>query len=367
MHIPDGYLSPQTCAVGFAIAVPAWTVASRRVKQVVTTRHAPTLALFAAVCFLVMMFNIPIPDGTTAHAVGGALVAVVLGPWAAVIAVSVALGFQALLFGDGGVLAYGVNVVNMAVAMPFVAYGVYRLVAGRTPLTSGRRMVAAALGGYVGINVAGLLTAIELGIQPDLFHTAAGAPLYSPYHLGQAIPAIMLAHLTVAGLAEALLTGGVVAYLQRANQPLLRLNNPDLPAVTPTPRRMRPGVVAAVAVGVMTLLTPLGLIAPGGAFGEDAPTDLDLSTLHLSAIPAGLNRYNSLWEHSALAGYGLGDTHPVLGYLVSALVGIAVVGIAVYLAAKALQRFGRRGEPPASVRDEAEPVRDAPEPAEARS
>ena len=112
MHIPDGYLSPQTCAVAYAAAGPTWVVASRKVSRVVTTRNVPLLAMFAAISFLVMMFNIPIPDGTTAHAVGAVIVALVLGPWAAVIAVSVALLFQALLFGDGGVLAYGANVLN---------------------------------------------------------------------------------------------------------------------------------------------------------------------------------------------------------------------------------------------------------------
>jgi cobalt/nickel transport system permease protein len=135
MHIPDGYLSPATCAVGFAVAVPMWAVASRQVRKTVKTRHVPTLALLSAMCFLIMMFNVPIPDGTTAHAVGGALVAVLLGPWAGLIAVSVALAFQALLFGDGGVLAYGVNVLNMGIILPFVAYGVYRLIAGRSALT----------------------------------------------------------------------------------------------------------------------------------------------------------------------------------------------------------------------------------------
>lgn len=355
MHIPDGYLSPQTCVAGFVVAVPVVALATGRVKKVVKTRQAPTLALLSAVCFLVMMFNVPIPDGTTAHAVGGALVAVLLGPWAAVIAVSVALAFQALLFGDGGVLAYGANAVNMAIVLPFVAYGVYRLVAGRSPLTSGRRMVAAAVAGYAGINAAALMTGVELGIQPDLFHTASGAPLYSPYHLSQTIPAMLLAHLTVAGLAEAILTGGVLAYLQRANVPLLRVNHPGIPGpdqvgAVASPRRVRPIAVALGAVAVMVLLTPLGLLAPGGAFGEDAPAKLDLAKLHLSAIPSGLNRYNGIWRHAIFSGYDVtGDQHPWLGYLLSAVVGILVVGVVVFGIAKLIQlaaahRAGRSAE-----------------------
>lgn len=350
MHIPDGYLSPQTCAVAYLMAGPPLAVAMRKVKQIVKTRHVPTLALFSAVCFLVMMFNIPIPDGTTAHAVGGGIVAIVLGPWAAMIAVSVALLFQALLFGDGGVLTYGVNVLNMAIALPLVAYGGYKLLAGRSELTARRRVAAAAVGGYLGINVAALLTGIELGIQPALFHNATGAPLYSPYHLAQTIPAMLLAHLLVAGLVEGGLTAGAFAYLQRANLPLLKLNHPDVPVTAgerePARRKGRPIIVAGITVGTMTLLTPLGLLAPGGAFGEDAPPNLDLSKLGLAAVPEGLNRYAGLWHHAIFAGYDFGaDTRPWLGYLISALVGILVVGVAVYLIGRTIEAIRGRGNP----------------------
>src|SRR5919199_723269 len=288
MHIPDGYLSPQTCAAAYAVAVPTWAAASRKVTKVVRTRNVPLLAMFAAISFLVMMFNIPIPDGTTAHAVGAVVIAVVLGPWAAVIAVSVALLFQALLFGDGGVLAYGANVLNMAILMPFAGLAVYRLVAGAAPLTSRRRVVAAGIAGYVGINVAALATAIEFGIQPALFHTASGAPLYSPYSLSQTIPAMALAHLTVAGAAEAILTAGVRRLVP--NHPGVPVSD-DGNAPKP-PGRLTPARVAVGFVALMVVLTPLGLLAPGGAFGEAAPQKLDLGALGLSAVPGGPNRYN---------------------------------------------------------------------------
>jgi len=344
MHIPDGYLSPATCAVGFAVAVPMWAVASRRVTKTVKTRQVPLLALLSAMCFLIMMFNVPIPDGTTAHAVGGALVAVLLGPWAALIAVSVALAFQALLFGDGGVLAYGVNVVNMGIVLPFVSYGVYKLLARGSTLTSPRRALAAAAGGYIGLNVAALCCGIELGIQPTLFHNADGQPLYSPYHLSQSVPAMLLAHLAVAGVVEAVLTGGVVAYLQRANVPVLRINHPDVPVddadKVRTPLRLRPLYIALGAVALAVVLTPIGLLAPGGAFGEDAPEDLDLQKYHLSAVPTGLVKWNGLWHNAILGGYDFShDAHPTLGYLLSAVVGIAVIGVAVFLVAFLARRI----------------------------
>ncbi|WP_406230965.1 cobalt transporter CbiM [Nocardia sp. NBC_01009] len=358
MHIPDGYLSPATCAVGYVVAVPIAAVAAQRVKNVVKTRQVPTLAMLSAVSFLVMMFNIPIPDGTTAHAVGGALIAVLLGPWAALIAVTVALAFQALLFGDGGVLAFGVNVFNMGVVLPFVAYGIYRLLARGSVLTSWRRVAAAAIGGYVGLNAAAICVGIELGIQPDLFHDASGTPLYSPYHLSQTLPAMLLAHLLIAGFAEAALAGGVVAYLQQANIPLLQVNNPGVPVdaadnVAPKPK-LRPFAVALSVMAVLVLLTPLGLLAPGGAFGEDSPEDLDLGDLGLDTVPTGLAKYAGFWNHTVLGDYGFSNgSHSNIGYLVSAVVGIVVVGAAVYLIAFGLRAVGLRS----SIDSRTEPAR----------
>src|SRR5437879_11780922 len=139
MHIPDGYLSPATCAVLNAVDAPIWATAGRRVRKVVKNRYVPLLAIGAAYCFLTMMFNVPIPDGTTAHAVGAVLVAVLLGPWAAIIAVTIALAIQALFFGDGGVLAYAANCFNMAFVMPMVGYALYKTLSRNLSLTSSRR------------------------------------------------------------------------------------------------------------------------------------------------------------------------------------------------------------------------------------
>jgi len=342
MHIPDGYLSPTTCAAAYVVAVPMWTLASRRVSDVVKTRNVPLLAVFSALSFLIMMFNIPIPDGTSAHAVGAVIIAICLGPWAAVLAVSVALLFQALLFGDGGVLAFGANSLNIAILMPFIGYGVYRALAGRSPLTSRRRLVAAGIAGFVGINAAALATAIEFGIQPGLFTNAAGVPLYSPYDLSEAIPAMMLPHLTVAGAAEAMLTVGVLAYMQRTDITRLVPNHPGIPltaadTVPPEPGRLSPGKVAVGFMAVMVLLTPLGLLAPGGAFGEDAPEDLDLKAQGLSAVPRGLDEYSGFWSHTLLDGYGFSSGDRAnLAYILSAVVGILVVGAVIYAAGRVL-------------------------------
>jgi cobalt/nickel transport system permease protein len=343
MHIPDGYLSPETCAVMTGAMVPVWTAAARRVRRVVKRQYVPLLALGAAFTFLVMMFNVPIPDGTTAHGVGATLVAIVLGPWAAVISVTAALAVQALFFGDGGVLAFGANAFNMAFVMPMVGYGLYRAVTRRLPATSPKRALAAGMSAYVAINAAALCAAIEFGIQPDLFRAADGSPLYAPFHLSQTVPAMLLAHLTVAGFVEAALTAGIIAYLCRANPAVMRINRDPAPLgdvelthgvdlLEPAARtRVKsPWRWAAVGLVGVAVLTPLGLLAPGGAFGEAAPGDLDLGTYGLRAVPAGLARYNSFWSHTLLGDYGFGPgQNQTLGYLTSAVVGIVVIATAV--------------------------------------
>src|SRR5499426_3523120 len=226
MHIPDGYLSPATCAAMYAAAAPFWYAALQRLKRSLHTRFVPLISVFAAFSFVIMMFNLPLPGGTTGHAVGVGIATVVLGPWGAMLAISVALLIQALFFGDGGVTAIGANCFNIAITGSLVAYGVYRLVAGRSSLTSPRRVIAAGLAGYCAINAAALLTAIEFGIQPLLHKDAGGAPLYAPYHLGIAIPAMMIGHLTFAGLAELIVAAGVTSWLQRSDSSLLKMTAP---------------------------------------------------------------------------------------------------------------------------------------------
>ncbi|HLP30803.1 MAG TPA: energy-coupling factor ABC transporter permease, partial [Geothrix sp.] len=131
MHIPDGYLSPSTCAVAFAATLPFWVVAFRRMGRLLHTRMVPLLALFSAFSFVIMMFNIPLPGGTTGHAVGVAVAAIVLGPWGSMVAISVALLIQALFFGDGGLTTFGANSFNMAVVGSMVAWVAYTVIAGR--------------------------------------------------------------------------------------------------------------------------------------------------------------------------------------------------------------------------------------------
>ena len=222
MHIPDGYLGPATCGIFYAVMLPIWTIASKIVKKTLKARQVPMLAIGAAFSFVIMMFNVPIPGGTTGHAVGGVLVAILLGPWAACIAITVALVVQALLFGDGGITAIGANCFNMAFVLPFVGYYAYRLISAGSQVGSNRRVIAAGIGAYLGINVAALCAGIEFGLQPLLFHAANGQALYCPYGLNVAVPAMLGEHMLVFGWVEVIVTALVVKYLQKQSPELIK-------------------------------------------------------------------------------------------------------------------------------------------------
>jgi cobalt/nickel transport system permease protein len=351
MHIPDGYLSPSTCAVLYAGAGVGWYSALRRVKRAFATRLIPLISVFAAFSFVLMMFNLPLPGGTTGHAIGVAIATIILGPSGAILAISIAIAIQALFFGDGGITTLGANCSNMAIVGAVVAYGTYRLVAVGAAITSRRRVVAAAIAGYLAANAAAFVAAIEFGIQPILFHDAHGVPLYAPYSLSVAIPAMMIGHLAVAGVAEAAIAAGLVAYLQVADPALLRSTS-GLPSTASSAVELAPQKFLRklwITVALLMLLTPLGILAGGTAWGEwsasqvSAAARAEISSgshdqAQTTATPAGLQRLSSLWT-APIPNYAPQFVKtPSFGYLLSAMFGVGLL-MAFSLV---LQRFLRR-------------------------
>lgn len=217
MHIPDGYLGPATYGTLWAAMVPIWGLASRKVKQTVKTAEVPYLAMGAVFSLLAMMFVLPVPGGTTGHISGATLVAILLGPWPAIVAVSISLIIQAVVMGDGGITAIGANCFNIAVIGAFAGSGGYRLITA----VAGRRgepsvticAVAGAIAAYLAINAGALSTACLLGLQPLIYGTAAGSG-YFPFPLEAAVPATMLPHLTMVGALEATVTALVLIFLK---------------------------------------------------------------------------------------------------------------------------------------------------------
>jgi len=351
MHIPDGYLSPSTCAVLYTGAAAGWYSALKRLKRVLLSRVIPLISVFAAFSFVVMMFNLPLPGGTTGHALGVTVAAIVLGPSGAILALSIAIAIQALFFGDGGISTLGANCFNMAIVGSLVAYASYRLIAAGAPLTSRRRVVAAAMAGYLAVNAAALLAAVEFGIQPVLFHDASGTPLYAPYRLSVAIPAMMIGHLTFAGLAEAAISAGLVAYLQVADPALLcgtsGVAASDAGIAERPAARSLPALWIAIAA--LMLATPLGILAAGTAWGEWSPAQLAkvpapaLDVNSPQSVPSGLQRLSNLWTAPFPAYAPSFVRSRGFGYLLSAMFGVGFL-LAVSLVLRLLLLRHRRRE-----------------------
>lgn len=260
------------------------------------------------------------------------------------LAVSGALLIQALFFGDGGVTALGANCFNMAIAGSLVAYASYRVLAGRSAMASHRRVVATGIAGYLAINVSALLTAIEFGIQPMFFTDASGAPRYAPYPLAIALPAMMIGHLTVAGMAEFVVTAGLIAWLQKSHASLLAV---AAPGAGKGAFSMCP-LVAGLAI--LMLLTPLGILAVESAWGEWAPSDFTdaASRREIAAasgnhappaqIPPGLEKLSSIWI-APIPDYAPAFLRsPVFGYLLSAAFGMGFILLTALIADWALRR-----------------------------
>ncbi|MCQ2491612.1 MAG: cobalt transporter CbiM [Lachnospiraceae bacterium] len=312
MHIPENYLSPQTCAVMTAAVAPVWAYSIKKVKNEIPKAKMPLLGVGAAFSFLGMMFNVPLPGGTTGHAVGGTLIALLLGPEAACISVSIALLIQALLFGDGGILAFGANCFNMAFLLPFVGYGVYKLVSNMIKSDSGK-YIGAALGGYAGINAAAFMAALEFGVQPYLFTDAAGQALYCPYGLNIAIPSMMIGHLTIFGLAEVLFTTVIFAFVLKTAPGIVKESN----------KFSAKSVYALIAVLIAAV--PLGLLAEGTAWGEwgaDEIASITSGGTALGYTPAGMTGGFEL--STIFPDYTIAGMPDVAAYILSAIIGVAL-------------------------------------------
>lgn len=315
MHIPDNYLSPVTCAVMGAAMIPVWTMSVKKVKQEIPKERIPQLGVGAAFSFLIMMLNIPLPGGTTGHAVGGTLLAILMGPYAACISLTTALLIQALLFGDGGILAFGANCFNMAFVLPFFGYFVYKFIKDRFSSPKGET-AAVAIGSYFGINVAALCAAIEFGIQPLLFKNADGQPLYCPYPLSVSVPAMVISHLLVAGVLEALFTVAVYVFIKKAS-----------PGTLYGGQKKKTNAVYGF-IAVLICLTPLGLLASGTAWGEWGPDEIKnifSGGKALGYVPSGMT--NGFHFSSLLPDYAVSGMPEIAGYLLSAVAGTAVLVI----------------------------------------
>jgi cobalt/nickel transport system permease protein len=207
MHIPDGFVSAPIAAVGFALSGIAIAAAVRMTNRNLAERTVPLMGVMAAFIFAAQMMNFPVAGGTSGHMLGGALAAILLGPWAAIIVMTTVVGVQALVFQDGGLAALGANVFNMGVVAVFASYGLYWAIARFAHAAPWVRMAAPFAAAWVSVQLAALATTFELALSDT-----------SP--LNVALPAMMGVHALI-GIGEGLITTAAVAFIWTTRRDLL--------------------------------------------------------------------------------------------------------------------------------------------------
>ena len=210
MHIPDGYLDLWISILLMVITIAIWIFSYYKIRTQIDDKKITLLGVLTAAIFTAQMINWQVgPGGTTAHLVGGALMAIFLGPYFAVFGMSIILIIQAFVFGDGGILALGANIWNMGIVDVFVGYTIYKLLTKGASGDMKRKFIGAFFGGWVGITVAAFFCGLEIGIS-TIF----------PYNIFVSIPVMTIYH-GLLGIIEGFITAFVVTYVAKVRPELL--------------------------------------------------------------------------------------------------------------------------------------------------
>lgn len=248
LHAPDGFFSLPVAIAGYAIAVAVIGIAIYRTNRQLNERIVPMMGVMAAFIFAAQMLNFPVAGGTSGHLIGGALAAIILGPWAAILVMVAVVGLQALLFQDGGLVVLGVNLLNMSILSVLAGYGVY-WVGRKLGVTFKHLLIGGFAAAWVSVVVSAVAAAFQLSLSGTL-------PLVI------SLPTMTAAHALI-GIGEGLITVFALSFIRRARPALLPL--PDvqegLQVRLAGLKWWAVGYVIAVAVA---LLSPFASGAPDG-------------------------------------------------------------------------------------------------------
>lgn len=310
LHIPDGFLSAPVAAAGWLLAIAAIWWALRQTRDQLGERQAPLLGVMAAFIFAAQAINFPVAGGTSGHLLGGALAAIVLGPWAAVLVMTAVIALQGLLFQDGGLLVMGWNIVNMGILTAFTGYLVYSIVKRLFGKGTVSLVTGAALGAWLSVVAGAVATAVQLA--------ASGT---SP--LGIALPAMTAVHVLI-GIGEALITVGALLLI-RATRPDLLAGGADAPGR---------GSAVWVAGGLVLALA----LAVFSAAASSAPDGLERVAADQGFIDRALDPvYNLLPDYTMP-----GVQHATASGILAVAAGTLLVFVVALLVGRALRsRAGR--------------------------
>jgi cobalt/nickel transport system permease protein len=211
LHIPDGFLNAPVSIVFYVLAAVFVSLAIRQTNRSLGDKAAPLMGVLAAFIFAGQMINFPVAGGTSGHLLGGTLAAILIGPWAAIIAMTAVISVQALIFQDGGIAVLGANVFNMGVATALIGYAVYMAAIKTFPDRPSVRLGGAFAAAWLSVMAAAILTTVQLAISDT-----------SP--LDVALPAMMGVHALI-GMGEGLITAAAVAFVLTTRPDLVESAN----------------------------------------------------------------------------------------------------------------------------------------------
>ncbi len=337
MHVPDGFIDAPTSAATGVIAAGALAVSLRGARRELDERTAPLAGLVAAFIFAVQMLNFPVAAGTSGHLLGGALAAILVGPYTGVLCVSVVLLMQGILFADGGLTALGVNITDMAIVTTVVSYAVFRGLVKVLP----RRRRSVTVASFV----AALLSVPAAAVAFTLIYAAGGT---TDVPIGKVATAMIGVHVLI-GIGEAVITaltvGAVIAvrpdlvYGARGLQQRLKLRVGgelvDAPAAAPEPAPAAARSHRKLWItGLVTSLVLAGFVS---FYASASPDGLE-KVAHDKGIDKKEEKHAA--SDSPLADYGVKDISDAR--LSGGLAGVIGVGVTVVVGSSVFWVVRRR-------------------------
>ena len=301
LHIPDGFLNLPVSIVFWVITILFVSLAVRRSSKDFGERQVPLMGVIAAFIFAAQMINFPVAGGTSGHLLGGALAAIVLGPWAGILVMTTVVGVQALFFQDGGLVVLGANIFNMGILTSLIGYGLYRAVEKKGNTVKYLVTGAAA---WLSVFAGALLTSLQLWISG----TAS---------LNIVLPAMLGVH-AIIGIGEALITVGAVAFIIQTRPDLINESQE---------KGGRGWIVTGALISLaVVLISPLASASPDG---------LERVAINLGFIDQGLDAPYQVLPDYTLPFLGETPVSTILAGAIGALlVGVLLIGIARYMKPK---------------------------------
>ena len=241
LHIPDGFLNLIISLLFWAITAITVGIAISKTNKSLGEKQIPLMGVMAAFIFAAQMLNFPVAGGTSGHFLGGALAAIVLGPWAAILVMTAVIAVQGLLFQDGGLLVMGANIFNMGILTAVIGYGLYRAAARRS---KGTRYAVAGIGAWIAVLAAALVTSLQLWLS-------------GTSQLQIVLPAMLGVHVLI-GIGEAIITVAALTFIEQTR--------PDLLSEKATAEKGGRGwiYIGVVVALIAVLLSPLASASPDG-------------------------------------------------------------------------------------------------------